>query len=248
MLLQCSSEAERCNMMKTAIDMGNWWLAASSSQCTHSCITSCRVFLGNIKSPWWLRPLPPRFGILQLLAFPKPKITFEREDISDCQIDSGIYDGAESPEWFDVSQKNCTRCDAWAGVLSWWSCQSPVVHSYSLLNHLNSFQGGMLKLHTKSDADSLLCSLSHLECGGHTVHMVTQQHLLPSLSSTVKSSLFTCAFQSTLLGCQVTLMSRKPFLHLLQLAFFWRDLIHNFYHAKKNIVNCEVSKSFCFLI
>ena len=32
-----------------------------------------------------IRPLQPRFGILQLLAFPKPKITFEREEISDCQ-------------------------------------------------------------------------------------------------------------------------------------------------------------------
>ena len=28
-------------------------------------------------------PLQPRFGALQLLAFPKPKITFEREEISD---------------------------------------------------------------------------------------------------------------------------------------------------------------------
>ena len=23
----------------------------------------------------------------------------------------------------------CIRCDAWAGTLSWWSCQSPVSHS-----------------------------------------------------------------------------------------------------------------------
>ena len=37
--------------------MGNWWLAASSRQC----------------------PLHLRFGALCLLAFPKPKITFERE-------------------------------------------------------------------------------------------------------------------------------------------------------------------------
>ena len=35
--------------------------------------------------------------------------------------------GTESPGWFDVSPKKlCMRCDAWAGALWWWSCQSPV--------------------------------------------------------------------------------------------------------------------------
>ena len=46
----------------------------------------------------------------------------------------------------------------------------------------------MLKLNAKSEADSLLYSLSHFECDGHTVHML--RHLLPPLTSTVKSSLF----------------------------------------------------------
>ena len=32
--------------------------------------------------------------------------------------------------------------------------------------------------------------LSHFECNGHTVHMLTHQHLRPPLTSTVKSSLF----------------------------------------------------------
>ena len=67
---------------------------------------------------------------------------------------------AESPGWFAVSQKNCTRRDAWVGTLSWWSCQAPVAHSCSLLNHPNSFLGGMFKLYAKSDADSLLYSVS----------------------------------------------------------------------------------------
>ena len=35
----------------------------------------------------------PRFGALRLLPFPKTKITFEREEISDCQWDSGKYNG-----------------------------------------------------------------------------------------------------------------------------------------------------------
>ena len=61
-------------------------------------------------------------------------------------------------------KKLCRRCDAWADALLWWSCQSPVAHSCGLLNHPNSFHGGMFKLNTKSDAHSLLCSLSQFEC------------------------------------------------------------------------------------
>ena len=100
--------------------------------------------------------------------------------------------GAESPEWFNVLPKNlCTRCDAWAGALLCWSCQSPVAHSLSLLNHLNSFCRGMFKFNAKSDSDLSLYLLSHFECGGHTVHMLIQWCLPPPLTSTVKSSLFT---------------------------------------------------------
>ena len=102
------------------------------------------------------------------------------------------YRGAESPRWFDVSpEKLYTRHGVWAGVSSRWSCQSPVAHSCGLLNHWNSFHRGMFKLNTKFDADPLLYSLNHFECDIHTVHMLTQLHLPPPLTSTVKSSLFT---------------------------------------------------------
>ena len=47
----------------------------------------------------------------------------------------------------------------------------------SPLNHPNSFCGGMFKLNAKFDTDSLLYSLSHFECDGHTIHMLTQLHL-----------------------------------------------------------------------
>ena len=87
--------------------------------------------------------------------------------------------------------------DAWAGIL-WWSCLSPVAHSCGLLNHPNSFCRGMFKLNAKFDVGWLLYSLSHLECDGHTVHMLTQQHLPSPLTSTVKSSLFTHAHSSPL--------------------------------------------------
>ena len=81
----------------------------------------------------------------------------------------------------------CNRSDACVGTSSWWSCQPPVAHTCSFLNHLNSFCGWMYKLNTKFDADSLLYSLSHFECDSHIVYMLTQRCLLPPLTSTVKS-------------------------------------------------------------
>ena len=48
----------------------------------------------------------------------------------------------------------------------------------------------MFNLNTKFDADLSLCSLSHFKYASHTVHMLTQQLLLPPLTSTVRSSLF----------------------------------------------------------
>ena len=78
-----------------ATAMDNWWLAASSQQCTHSCITSPAELYGETSNhPGDSAPLQPRFGTLGLLYFPKSKITFQREEISDHQRDSGKYDGA----------------------------------------------------------------------------------------------------------------------------------------------------------
>ena len=48
----------------------------------------------------------------------------------------------------------------------------------------------MFKLNTKFNTDLFLNLLSRFECDGHTVQMLTQQHLPPPLTSTVKSSLF----------------------------------------------------------
>ena len=92
----------------------------------------------------------------------------------------------------------CTRHNAWAGMLSWWSCQSSVAHSCGFLNHLNSSPKGMFKLNATCDADSLLYVFSHFECDGHTVYMVTQGHLPPPMTSTVKLSLYILAHSSPL--------------------------------------------------
>ena len=61
-----------------------------------------------------------------------------------------------------------------AFVLHFYLCFTHCIVPESLLNHLNSFCGGIFKLNAKFDADSLLYSLSHFECKGHTVHVLTQ--------------------------------------------------------------------------
>ena len=73
-----------------------------------------------------------------------------------CTASNLGFSGAESPGDLMLCKKLCMRYDTWVGALSWWSCQSPVAHSYSLLNHPNSFHRGMFKLNTKFDADLLL--------------------------------------------------------------------------------------------
>ena len=81
---------------------GDWQLHRDNAPTT--CITSYAVFLWNIKSPRWLRPPTPRFGALQLLAFPKTKITCEKEELSDHQWDSRKDDGGVDGDW-----ENCVR-------------------------------------------------------------------------------------------------------------------------------------------
>ena len=80
-------------MIQKTAAMGNWWLAASSWQCAHSCIMSCADFFCETSNhPGDSAPQQPRFGALRLLAFSKTEITFEREEISDHRWDSGKYD------------------------------------------------------------------------------------------------------------------------------------------------------------
>ena len=63
-------------------------------------ITSHVEFFGETwNPPGDSAPVQPRFGDLWLLAFPKTKITFEREEISDCPRDSGKYNEAADDKW-----------------------------------------------------------------------------------------------------------------------------------------------------
>ena len=80
-------------MIQKVTAMDNW-CSAASSQHACSCITSCADIIGETwNHPSDSAPLQPRFGARWLLAFPKTKITFEREEISDHQWDSGKCDG-----------------------------------------------------------------------------------------------------------------------------------------------------------
>ena len=92
-------------MIQKATGIGNWWLAASSQQRACSCITFHAQFFGKTSNhPGDSASLQPIFGVLQLLAFPKTKITFEMEEISDHRWGSGKYDGVVDGDW-----GNCVR-------------------------------------------------------------------------------------------------------------------------------------------
>ena len=92
-------------MIQKATAMGNWWLAASSWQRGRSHITSCAEVFGETSNHSGDSvSLQPWFGSLRLLSFPKTKITFEREEISDHRWDSGNYDRAADGDW-----ENCVR-------------------------------------------------------------------------------------------------------------------------------------------
>ena len=92
-------------MIQKAAVMEKPWLAASSPQCTCSRITSHAEIFGETSNhPGDLILQQLRFGALRLLAFPKTKVTFEREEISDHWGDSGKDDRAAGGDW-----ENCVR-------------------------------------------------------------------------------------------------------------------------------------------
>ena len=97
------SSAETTQVIQKAAAIGNWWLAASSQQCTCLCIMSCAECFGETSDHTGDSTLlQPRFGALWLLAFSKTKITFVREETSNHRWDSGKYDGAA-----DGDLENC---------------------------------------------------------------------------------------------------------------------------------------------
>ena len=97
--LEHSSTETTC-MIQKAVAMGNWWLEAAPQQHTYSCITSHAEFFDKTSNH------PGNSALLQpwLLDFSKTEITFEREEISDHQWDSGKYNGTADGDW-----ENCGK-------------------------------------------------------------------------------------------------------------------------------------------
>ena len=94
------SSAETSERIQKDTARGNWWLAASPWQHSHSCITSHTEFFGKTSNhPGDSDPLEPRFGDLWLLTFPKTGIIFEMQEILDPQWDSEKYDRAADGDW-----------------------------------------------------------------------------------------------------------------------------------------------------
>ena len=99
------SSMETIQMIQKATVIGKRWLAVSSQQCSCSRVTSRVEFFGETSYyPDDSAPLQPRFGALQLLAFLRTKITFEKKEILDCWWDSGNYNRAAVGNW-----EHCVR-------------------------------------------------------------------------------------------------------------------------------------------
>ena len=110
--------------------------------------------------------------------------------------------GAESPGWFDVSPKNST----WNVMHEWAHShdkaanhQFPIAVAFWIIWIVSMEECSSLMQNLMQSLLQIHCSTcSHFECNSHTVHIFTQWHLLPPLTSTVKSSLFTHVHSSLL--------------------------------------------------
>ena len=89
----------------------------------------------------------------------------------------------------------------------------------------------MFKLNAKFDAYFLLYLLTSFECDGHTVHMLTQWHLLPPLTSTVKSSLFKNAHSGPLSWLSGYIVVAQTVLVILTVAALFLDGACIFKHS-----------------
>ena len=81
---------------------GDWQLHHDNVPTHASCLTQSLLAKHQISQD--SASLQPRFGALWLLTFPKTKITFDREEISDQLWDSENYDGTADGNW-----ENCVR-------------------------------------------------------------------------------------------------------------------------------------------
>ena len=93
------SSTETIWMIQKVSAMGNWWLAALLQQCSCSSIMSRAEFLLKHQITQVTQPPTSQSWCPETSGFSKTKITFVREEISDCQWDSGKYDRAADGDW-----------------------------------------------------------------------------------------------------------------------------------------------------
>ena len=122
----------------------------------------------------------------------------------------------------------------WSICATLLSVLHSLLHPWKALNHPNSFREGMLKLNAKSDANPLLYSLSHFEYDGHTVHMLTQWRLPPSLTRTIESSLFLRRVHCPWLQGYIDDV-QTIFIILIMAGFFPREISYSSFILSKNV-------------
>jgi len=86
--------------------------SASSWQCACPFYSSRAGFFGQASHhPGLSAPLQPRFVSLQLLAFPKAKIAFEREEICECDIHTvhKLSKWRLTADWLAPRDSDCLR-------------------------------------------------------------------------------------------------------------------------------------------
>ena len=96
------ASAETIRMIQKAVAMGNWWLAASSWQHGHSCITSCAVFGETSNHSGDLFPLQPKIVCDNFCFFPKPKSPLKGKRFQIIEIQKNMMDA-------DGDWENCVR-------------------------------------------------------------------------------------------------------------------------------------------
>ena len=92
------------------------WPSEQISFITRMCLAilqlSFRHFWQSTTSPRSVSPpLQPRFGSLRLLAFPKVKIAFEREEICECDCHTvhKLNQQRLTADWLDPRESDCIR-------------------------------------------------------------------------------------------------------------------------------------------
>ena len=97
------------------------------------CAGSCAEIFGETSNyPGDSASLQSRNGILWLLAFPKTKIAFEREEISDNWWDSEKYDGAADGDWGNLRSPKVPTMKGMEALLFYVQCFLYLVSSINV--------------------------------------------------------------------------------------------------------------------